>query len=118
MKNDFPKTPEQRHYKRVDLQLPVKIEIDGVVLESTTENVSCGGMFMPVSQKQFELQDTLVATLSLPEGHKKEVKLKGEVCRVSKNTDNSVGGIAVQFSGLYDENHLELDRLIKWNLLN
>lgn len=117
MSKGLPKRAEQRHYKRIDSELPVKLETGGQSIESTTENISCGGMFLPNIQTDLKEDDTLTAFITLPEDCK-VVKMSGRVCRVRNNTDSQDSGVAIQFSGLYDENHLEIDRYVKWKLLN
>lgn len=115
MSDKMPKYPEMRHYQRVDMELPVRLEVDGRIIESTTENISCGGMFMPTNTSSpLNEKDLLTAFITLPDAPQKEVRLTGKICRIQKNKDNAVSGLAIQFNGLFDDNHLELDRLIKW----
>ena len=113
MSEEMPKRPEKRHYQRVDMELPVRLEFDGRTIESTTENISCGGMFLPANTATtLKEHDLLTAFIKLPE-NKKEIRMTGKICRIQRNPDNT-DGLAIQFSGLYDDNHLEIDRLIKW----
>lgn len=116
--NQFPKTPEKRHYQRIDMELPVEIEHGGKRVSATTENVSCGGMFLPNMDADFtELQD-VVTFINLPE-RAEAIRLTAQVRRVENSpADGGRPGIAVEFSGLYDDNRLEIDRYIKWKLLN
>lgn len=115
MSNGLPKHPEKRHYKRIEEELPVELVVGDEVIQSTTENISCGGMFIPSLPYGLSQDQDLVAIISLPT-RSKAVKLSGKICRVS-NTDNQ-HGVAVQFSGLYDENHHEIDCYVKGKLLN
>lgn len=112
MSEQLPKKPEQRHYQRVDMELPVRLEFDGRVIESTTENISCGGMFLPKNNaSSIKKDDLLTAFITLPET-KKEIRMTGKICRIQKNADNT-SALAIQFSG-QDENHPDIDHLIRW----
>lgn len=116
----FPKNPEKRHYQRIDMELPVEIEHDGRRVNATTENVSCGGMFLPNIDEDagFSESQNIVAFINLPD-RSETIRLTGTVRRVEVSKPASKGhGVAVEFSGLYDDNRLEMDRYIKWKLLN
>lgn len=114
----FPKSPEKRHYQRIDLELPVVLEYNGTEIKSTTHNISCGGMFLPNGEHQFKQDEPVVAFLSLPDAAK-TVKLNGRVCRiVGEATSTDPSGVAIEFNGLYDENQFAVDRFVKKNLLN
>lgn len=117
MDDGMPKRAEKRHYQRIAAELPVRIEYGGKTVEATTENISCGGMFLGGLNRELNPDDTVTAFVTLPEDCK-VVKLSGRVCRVQPTADSAVQGIAVQFRGLYDENRLEIDRYVKWRLLN
>lgn len=116
--NQFPKTPEKRHYQRIDMELPVEIEVDGKKVSASTENVSCGGMFLPNLAGEYCEDQDVVAFVSLP-GRSAAVRLSARVRRVEEAEDPGLhNGVALQFDGLYDDNRLEIDRYIKWKLLN
>ncbi|MBF0106677.1 MAG: PilZ domain-containing protein [Deltaproteobacteria bacterium] len=117
MSDGIPSRPEKRKYTRLDVELPVRLEHNGKEIESTTENISCGGMFLPIFNEAVRADENLTAFISMPEGSR-VVKLAAKICRVNTNLQGNVSGVAVQFSGLYDDNHLEIDRYIKWKLLN
>lgn len=116
MSEGLPKRPEQRHHKRVDSVLAVELEVDGKKLTATTGNISCGGMFLPQLDQDLSENQPITALISLPE-QDKIVKMSGTVCRVQRPVDQAPG-VAVQFSGLYDDNHHQIDRYIKWKLPN
>lgn len=105
--------PEKRYYKRLEEELPVQLKIAGEIIETTTQNISCGGMFLPNVCDKLEHHKELEAFITLPEAGK-PVRLAGRVLRIEKNPCAA----AIEFSGLYDDNHLEIDRYIKWKLLN
>jgi len=117
MSDDIPKIAEKRNYKRIDAELPVQLELNGKKIETTTENISCGGMFIPqVGQKLLE-DEAITAVITLPQDSK-IIKMPGRVCRVLTDPNSKAYGVAIQFSGLYDDNSLEIDRYVKWKLLN
>jgi len=113
----LPKLAEQRNYKRIAEELPVHIEYDGKNVETTTQNISCGGMFIPPLGNGICEEDSIRALIKLPDSTK-VVKLAGVVKRIENNTDNGLQGIAVQFSGLYDSNHHEIDLYVKKKIMN
>jgi len=117
MSEKLPKRPEKRHYKRIEMELPVRLEMNGKKIEATTENVSCGGMFLPMKPCDLKVDEHLTAFVSLPE-RAAPVKLSGRVCRIVENPGAENTGVAVEFSGLYDENQMAIDHLVKWKLLN
>jgi uncharacterized protein (TIGR02266 family) len=112
----FPKDPEKRYYQRLDLEVPVKLECDGQSIDGTTENISCGGMFLPNLNTPELTGKPLTVFLQLPE-HTQMVKLSGRVARVENQADGQAKGVAIEFSGLYDDNRLEIDSFIKKRLL-
>lgn len=121
MSEKLPKNPEQRHYKRLDEELPVQLEINGRLIESTLQNISCGGMFLPHVQIDIPKDAELKAQIALPEtsdSSSKTVKLSGRIIRINPSVNHADSAVAIQFNGLYDENHLEIDRYIKWKLIN
>lgn len=115
MSEGFPKNPEKRHYKRIDAELPVRLEMNGQEIQSTTQNISCGGMFLNSPQNFVKPEDSVVAFITLP-GTQRAVKLNGRVCRIETQADST--GAAIEFSGLYDENHQHIDQFVKNKLLN
>ncbi|MBU0506711.1 MAG: PilZ domain-containing protein [bacterium] len=121
MINPFPKRPEKRNYQRLELELPVRLELDGKEIETSTENISCGGMFLPMNSKKSltELRETkeLTAFITIPD-ECRSIKLTGNVNRVQRNTERTPIGVAIEFCGLFDENHLEISRYLKTKLTN
>lgn len=115
--NRMPKMPEKRHYQRLECELPVLLEFDGETVSATAENVSCGGMYLPLSREPVEEDDPVVAFISLPE-KSRAVRLAARVRRLDRDTENKTKGLALEFEGLYDSNRLEIDRYVKWKLLN
>jgi hypothetical protein len=114
--NHFPKNPEKRHYQRIEMELPVEIEIDGAKVSATTENVSCGGMFLPNMETSLGEAQEVVTYINLPE-RSEAVRMPAKVLRIEKK-DGHAPGVALQFHGLYDDNHLAIDRFVKGKLLN
>lgn len=100
------------------MELPVEIEHEGKRVSATTENVSCGGMFLPNMHDDFSEEQDVVTFINLPD-RSAAIRLTAQVRRVeSSPEDGGKPGIAVEFNGLYDDNRLEIDRYIKWKLLN
>lgn len=117
-KNKIPKITEKRHYQRLECELPVRLEVDGKALNATSQNVSCGGMFLPWNEdKTFEGKKELIAFINLPD-RAETIRLPAKINRLEKDLENKLKGIALEFQGLYDTNRLELDRYVKWKLLN
>jgi len=120
MSDDFPKGPEKRNYQRVELELPVRLEVAGQEIQTTTENISCGGMFLPTpiqAEDSFVEDQVITAFISIPDQNK-VIKMAGSITRVHKKYNADTVGLAIQFSGLYDDNRLEIDRFLKWKMLN
>lgn len=115
--NGMPKIPEKRHYQRLECELPVVLEFEGETISATSDNVSCGGMYLPLNQIELAEEQNVIAFISLPE-KSRAVRLPARVRRVEKTTENKQAGIALEFEGLYDSNRLEIDRYVKWKLLN
>lgn len=112
----FPKDPEKRYYQRLDLEIPVKLECDGEAIDGTTQNISCGGMYLPnIDQKDF-IDKPLTVFVQLPD-HTQAVKLAGRVTRIERSSGDTSTGVAIEFSGLYDDSRLEIDSFIKKRLL-
>lgn len=112
----FPKNPEKRHYKRIDLELPVEILFEGNKVAATTENVSCGGMYLPNIDADFSASKDIIAIVNLPD-RAAAIRLSAKVARIEEG-ETKKQGVALEFDGLYDDNRLEMDRYIKWKLLN
>ena len=111
-KNLLPLQPEQRHYKRIDMELPVELEYNGAKICATTQNISCGGMFIPTQENLFLKDDDVIAFIKLP-NQSKSIKLNAKIKRIVKKLQENTDGVALQFDGLYDSNHFEIDRYIK-----
>lgn len=117
-KNKIPKITEKRHYQRLECELPVRLEVGGKALNATSQNVSCGGMFLPLNENEtFQEKKELIAFINLPD-RAETIRLPAKINRLEKNLQNKLKGIALEFQGLYDTNRLELDRYVKWKLLN
>jgi c-di-GMP-binding flagellar brake protein YcgR len=115
--NRMPKIPEKRHYQRLACELPVVLEFEGETVSATADNVSCSGMYLPLHQTELAEDQNVIAFINLPE-KSKAVRLPARVRRVEKDIENRLRGIALEFEGLYDSNRLEIDRYVKWKLLN
>ena len=111
--NDWLTRTEKRNYQRIDAELDVKVTIDGKVVDTTSANISCGGVFLPLKTEhnaQVKSDSALEVFVHLPDSER-PVKVVGVLCRKQEAQDNE--GIAIRFSGLYDDNILAIDRFIK-----
>lgn len=92
-------------------ELPVRLEFADQSIYANTENISCGGMFLPEVNHgmDIDVDDEITAFLTLP-SKTKTVKVNCHVSRVQRQPDS---GIALEFRGLYDENIQEIDTYIK-----
>lgn len=115
--NKLPKNPEKRHYQRIDLELPVDLEVNGEKVSATTENISCGGMFLPNISAEIKEKQEVITFIRLPD-RSQSIRLPAKISRVEKKLKEAQKNIAVQFHGLYDDNLMAIDHYIKWKLLN
>lgn len=111
---NFLSRPEKRNYQRLDCDLQVDLTIEGQKLQAKATNISCGGMFLPIDQNLLRERTDIEVLLSLPD-MKKPVRVIGEVARAQENTmlSRKISGVAIRFTGLYDDNILAIDRFIK-----
>ncbi|MBI2340723.1 MAG: PilZ domain-containing protein [Deltaproteobacteria bacterium] len=114
MSQDIFTRPERRNYRRVHVDVEVDLLLNGQNVKTTAVNLSCGGMYLPVKKKEVREQEKVQAAVYLPD-MSKPVVVAGEVARVEKGSFLSPrkGGLAIRFSGLYDDNILAIDRFIK-----
>lgn len=117
MSASFLSRPEKRNHRRIDSDLHVDVTIDGQQIQATATNISCGGLFIPMHHIPQKDNADVEVTLHLPDS-KKPVRVVGEVNRIEGGSliKRRPAGIAVQFSGLYDENIHEIDRFVKSKL--
>jgi hypothetical protein len=113
---NMPKNPEQRHYQRLYEELPVNIQVDGESIHTTAQNISCGGMFLPTVKSAVTADQKIIAFINLPD-ELKPIRMAGRIARVTSHSTTEVE-VAVQFSGLYDDNHLAIDKYIKHKTMN
>ena len=133
--------PERRNYRRVDVDVEVDLLLKGQNVKTTAVNLSCGGMYLPINpstlrpkgrnslrvdterrlgavecvkKNEIQEQEKIQAVVHLPDMGK-PVVVAGEVARVEKGSflSRRRGGLAIRFSGLYDDNILAIDRFIK-----
>ncbi len=109
--------PEKRHYQRLDVELDVAIEFDGQKVAVTTGNISCGGMFLPEMDLNLEMESEVMAFVNLPD-HTETIRVPCKVRRIETCTESKKIGVAFEFNRLYDDNRLQIDRYVKWKLLN
>lgn len=121
MGDDIFVKPEKRQYQRVDVSLPVNLKVSGKEIPSITENISCGGMLLRLAPVQthatIQANSPLEAQITLAGTTEKIIHMQGRVIRVDTAQDGERRA-AIEFSGLYDENMMEIDHLVKWNKMN
>jgi hypothetical protein len=112
----FLNKPEKRNHKRVDCDLPVDLKIEGKSISASVTNISCGGLFLPIKKDLLKERTDIQMMINLPE-QKKEIRVVGEVARYQDTSFLGLGteGVAIRFSGLYDDNILAIDKYIKKN---
>ncbi|HCU25695.1 MAG TPA: hypothetical protein DF383_11825 [Deltaproteobacteria bacterium] len=99
-------------FRRVPAELPVELEVGGATLQTTTANISCGGMFLQMDPAQLERQEKLDVLIHLP-NRRVPVKLSAEILR---NESQQRPGVALQFQGLYNDNILAIEKFVKGKL--
>lgn len=109
--------PEKRNYQRLDIQLGVAIEFDGQKVDVSTGNISCGGMFLPEVDLNLDMESNVLAFINLPD-HTETIRMPATVRRIETCSESKKIGVAFEFNRLYDDNRLQIDRFIKWKMLN
>lgn len=99
---------EKRIFRRVNAELVVNLEAEDQNLQTTTTNISCGGVFLKVDPQQLSEKEDLNVLIHLP-NRLNPVKIAGKILR----HENSKQGVAVQFNGLYNDNILEIEKFVK-----
>lgn len=100
---------EKRESPRVDVHLPVTLRHNGKLIPATTENVSCGGMYLSSPTGEVMLGGNIEVILDLTE-IERDVTLRGSVVRVDSQDD---GKMAIQFVNLLSGGHSSLQRFLK-----
>lgn len=103
---------EKRIFRRVDAELPVDLEIGSETVQTTSSNISCGGMFLLIDPDKLNDKHKLDVVIHLP-NRKNPVKMSAEILR-SESSDRR--GVAVQFQGLYNDNMIEIEKFVKGKL--
>jgi uncharacterized protein (TIGR02266 family) len=93
---------EKRIYPRRPLRTPVVFEDEfgEGLFYVYSENISLGGLFL-ASSVPLRLGTLLFLSFSLP-GHKRPIRVTGEVVRII-HPDDGVEGVGVRFVGLTDQ---------------
>lgn len=103
---------EKRIFRRVDAELPVDLELGSETVQTTSSNISCGGMFLLIDPDKLGDQHKLDVVIHLP-NRKNPVKMSAEILRSESNDRR---GVAVQFQGLYNDSMLEIEKFVKGKL--
>jgi hypothetical protein len=105
----FVKFIEKRIFQRVDAQIPVELKWEKGIAQSTSQNISCGGMFLTLDPSQFLSDQSIDVLVHLPQ-KESPVRLPGKVLRSEQSLRT---GIAVQFEGLYNDDILQIEKFVK-----
>lgn len=104
---------EQRRFKRISVELPVTLRVQGRLIPATTLNISCGGVCLGAEGLDMVVRDNekveVVLDLSKEE---RDVSLRGEITRIEWGEDSKIG---VKFTNLYTVGHQTLERFINKN---
>lgn len=108
----------KRNFLRIEAELPVRIEYENRILKLITKNISCGGMFLKCNEKTLQKNKELTAYIGLghnqdQEGHS-EMRTTAQIRRVEKTEQGAVNGVAVEFTGLRDEERDHLEHVMRW----
>ena len=103
---------EKRIFRRVDAELPVDLEFGSETVQTTSSNISCGGMFLLIDPDKLNDMHKLDVVIHLP-NRKNPVKMSAEILR-SESSERR--GVAVQFQGLYNDNMIEIEKFVKGKL--
>jgi len=114
MSNWLMPTPEKRNHKRLDVHLGVDLLIEGKKMSATTSNISCGGLFLPIQKHILKERTDIELIVTLP-SKSRQVTLVGEVARFQDGSliKKRRRGVAIRFRGLYNDEILAIDKLIK-----
>jgi len=103
---------EKRLFKRLEVGLDVELIVEGQPVSATTENISCGGLFLKVDPTKVTQDHNLAVVIHLP-NRGRPVELTAEILRREREDRQ---GIALRFEGLYNDNILAIEQFIKSTL--
>lgn len=105
--------PEKRNYRRIDVRLKAEVTVEGENFLALAENISCGGIYLSLENLPKDTEKKILVKVRLPH-NKKDIQVVGDVRRVEENTSpKDKNRLAVEFSHLYDDNILEIEKFIK-----
>lgn len=100
-----------RKYPRLELVLPVEVELNGWKLHGEVDNISAGGIFFRVGQA-FPMGTAIVLHLRIPVGSRDvPLTIEGIVIHVRDGSKEEVG-IGVQFTSLRSSEREGLEQLL------
>ncbi len=102
---------EKRLFKRLEVGLDVELIVEGQPVSATTENISCGGLFLKIDPEKVTQDHNLAVVIHLP-NRGRPVELTAEILRREKEPQ----GVALKFEGLYNDNILAIEQFIKSTL--
>lgn len=111
---------DKRNFLRVEAEIPVRIEFENRIIKLVTKNISCGGMFLKCHEKTLQKNKELTAYIGT--GHHGEGQ--GELCataqirRIEKTEQGAVSGVAVEFTGLHEDEREHLEHVMRWRKTN
>ncbi len=116
--NDTNNPANKRNYLRVEAEIPVRIEFENRTIKLITKNISCGGMFLKCNEKTLQKNKELTAYIGTGQHGTDEVKTLAQVRRVEKTEQGAVCGVAMEFTGLRDEEKETLEHVMRWRKTN
>ena len=112
-------TADKRNYLRIEAELPVRIEFENRIIKLVTKNISCGGMFLECNETTLQKNKELRAYIGLNKDQNvEEFSTTAQIRRVEKTEQGSVSGVAVEFTGLHDEEREHLEHMMRWRKTN
>ena len=101
---------EKRIFRRVDSSLEVYLNCGDRKIQATSENISCGGIYIKSPQENIPEDTDLELAIYLPH-REKPVVMTADIIRKDRS-----GDLALKFRGLYDDNVLQIEKFIKAHL--
>lgn len=96
----------QREFQRLTVKSGVDMALDSRIVQTTSRDISAGGIFINTSGK-FDVDQNVTVVFTIP-GYDKPFKLKGRIVRVEKS------GLAIEFQDITSYFKTILDDVI-WN---
>ncbi len=105
----------KRHHERRSVELPITVSDAAnrvvAIIQFSTQDLSTGGAFVR-SHLLFEIGEVLSLQFALPDG--RQIKAKGKVVRVARDTgDDVVPGMGIEFLDLSEADRERLREMVR-----